>query len=285
VDCYRSSLSNTFLKQINMDNMSNPNDMVVCCTTQDLYIADDTVIWKVHLQDESVTEFVKHGVEKGKPITLSINSQSDSLLLCDSSEEMKCYGLDAARQLSVVKQQVLATCSHTLQMANGSMIVCGKTPDDENYTVVEIDKDGNELNTFYSLTSDIKGPIYAVLIPTINEILIADQGHNCIMLLRPDLQLDEVLLQQRHGIDGVSRMYFDETTGHLYVGMKNGQVSCYRIKDDVVIVDRRATRLRRFLAVLLLKRYSSRTDTEAVGEDTSLTSTADEMPDSTDNSQ
>ena len=167
-----------------------------------LYIADyeQCAIWRVNLlQIEPADKFI---TIQWKPFTLSVNS-SRLLVTPWDGESLFLYG-DGGNELRSIELPRHMSARHAVETTHFTYIVghydrfIGDSPS-HSYGVIEVDVNGRAIRT---LTNDIDSihfqwPRYLVLVN--DHELVADFNNERIILLKSDLELKRILINELNG--------------------------------------------------------------------------------------
>jgi hypothetical protein len=215
------------LGNIQIQEMKNPNDIVVCIDTSQLYIADyeQRAIWRVNLLSyKQVDKFIS---TQWQPFSLSTKSRRLLITPYDGNA-LFIYGDDGVLMKHIQLPHYMRA-THAVETTHNTYIVShysrlgpGDTLLSEHTSVSEIDINGRVVRIFNSQHNDIGSiqfnvPQYLALAGN-NHVIVADRLNERIVVLNEDLQLKRVLINSSHG-QQPRRLCLSQRTGLLFIAM------------------------------------------------------------------
>jgi len=222
------------LEHIEMQELSDPCDIVVCNKSGQLYIADRNTlcaVWRVSLLPyEQVENFLSY---RWLPLSLSIRDgrllvtprRGDSLFLHDADGSL----------LNHVELPSYMLAAHALESPQNTYVVChykrfvGETEFEQN-SVTEVDVAGRVIRVFNSQLNSTRAiqlcrPHHLVLHK--NHVVIADTRSGSIFSSTSDLQFKRILLHSLK--DQPHRMCISESTFLFVSNVDSRVINVYSI--------------------------------------------------------
>jgi len=219
------------LEDIKVPNMDDPNDIAVCTTTNELFIADCRIdkpncvgcIWKV-TPSKTMTRWMLRGGMS--PYSLSI--RKDRILVIPlHSQMLLIFGTEQRLKRKIVLPGRMEP-RHAVETEHRTVIVChwGRRIDGSKvFQIGEFDGTGQNLKVF-SATDDLNDFAHMRLDPD-GRLLVVDSWKSCVLLLNKNLQLERILVQNLD--NNPYRLFYAEQTGHLFIGESVEHVKVYNV--------------------------------------------------------
>ena len=211
--------------------MDDPNDIAVCTTTNELFIADcrtekpDSVgcIWKV-TPSRNITRWMLRGGMS--PYALSI--RKDRILVTPlNSQMLLIFGTEQRLKRKIVLPGRMEL-RHAVETENKTVIVCywGRRIDgSKGFQIGEFDGTGKTLQIFVA-TDDMNDFAHMYVDPD-GRLLVIDGWKSCVCLLNKNLQLERILVQNLD--NNPYRLFYAEQTGHLFIGESVEHVKVFNV--------------------------------------------------------
>ena len=200
-------------EDIKVQGLEDASDITVCSKSSQLYIADykQCAIWRVNLLSiEPADKFI---TIQWKPWSLSVNS-SRLLITPFDGESLYLYG-DDGNELHHIELPRYMNARHAVEKTHNTYLVShfNRFIGDVSHphSVTEVDVNGRVIRTFNDDIDSIhfNWPRYLVL--DNDHVLVADCYNERIILLKSDLQLKRILINELEGKQP-ERMCFDIIT-------------------------------------------------------------------------
>ena len=199
---------------IKLGGLQLANDLVCCCQSRQLYVADLThCVWRVSLDDHRrrVKKWIpnKRSPEDISPLSLSVTSRQ-VLVTSYDGDELRLYSSDG-RLATRVTLPTTSKARHAVQTPNGTFVACRTLP---RHDVIEVDASGHvmrvnsaELNWPRRLSLCVNG-----------DVMVLDSGSSRLMLLDGRLRLKRILLdREQDGLMNPWRLSYTVDTGQLVI--------------------------------------------------------------------
>ena len=242
------------LKDIVVNDMKEPIDMVGCNETLKLFVSDYDVIWRIDLktndQIQLISDFIK--TTENALWTLSL-SRGRLVVTADGAQSFFVYDIFDGQLLERIQlQSFVSHPQHAIRTRRGTFIVCFSAPrsDDGHWTedededhdqVSEVDGEGHVVRSLRGQRGDAGQHRFTIpwylTIDSFGRVLVAEINSELnsgrIVLLTEDLKFDRILLDEKRGdftsSSPVSPCYC-ERHKQLAVGLNDGNVNIYEWK-------------------------------------------------------
>jgi len=245
---YMSQQPYTRLPNISINGLKNPFD--IAAGSSCLYLIDvgSVAIWRVKAADSKVDQWLSGVVA----LSVSVTSEEKLVLLVGvdaqgSAEErnLTLYGEIQIYSRGAVKETVIKlsrdiTGPHCVVMTTRkTFIVSYGMPCHEMNRVCEVDMTGRMLKAFGSVPGEDVGQLKVpchVSVDDEERVIVADTLNHRVLLLNKQLMLQRVLVTWHprpgsHGARCPHRLHYDSHSGRLLVGLYDGHVDVYQLRD------------------------------------------------------
>jgi len=214
------------LRDIDIKELSEPCDIVVCERTSQLYVADFQVkcVWRVSLDGKEIKRLPKSPDDTFTPWTLSVTSTR--LLVTTQDTHLLIQFKSDGNELRRVQLPYDRELWHAVASPTGTFIVSryNKQLWQEQRMfqsdVVEVNPDGEVLRQFSGSRPSSLGSTPHVAIDSHGNIFVADRHNRRILLLDAHLSLRRVIIDN-HQLNYKEpwRLCYREQSGQLWVGL------------------------------------------------------------------
>ena len=246
-----SSRRSERLKDIVVENMIRPTDIVGCNETMQLFVADRGggrhVIWRIDLKrgDQMISEFMQ--TQDYMPWTLSLSRGRRLIVTPWRDQSLLLYDVVDGRLLERIQLPGFMFPHHAIETKRGTFIVChsgvrrsdeGEWIEDEDHDgVSEVDREGHVIRSFGGRRGKGQHQVNLgydghMAIDSVGQVLVADSGNDRILLLSEELKFDRILLHKKRGDfnSRPNRLYYDEQNKRSIVGLNDGDINIYEWK-------------------------------------------------------
>ena len=207
------------IKEIQVNGISDPYDMVGCSVTSQLFISDDVDdgnIFRVNVNTGHCDVFIQRGYQ-GARLSLVENR-----LLVTSRDSLLMYDIHSGRRMKKIpytgdlkKHGVL----HAIESNKDSFFVSHKQSDDKPITVSEINSEGRVIRVF---ANKEQLDCVHLALDSVGRLLVADWNNRRVVLLDEHLELIRILFDKER-LDGARpwRLSYNKNNNRLAVGLWN----------------------------------------------------------------
>ena len=224
------------LKDIVVENMNVPNDIVGCKETLQLFVADYRagrrgVIWRIDLKryDQMSSGFIQ--TQDYKPWRLSLSRGRRLIVTPFERQPLFVYDVVDGRLLERIQLPGFMWPRHAIETKRGTFIVCHEGEDHDE--VSEVDREAHVIRSCWYCQHQLKLYIGGHMAIDLSErVLVADWGNARILLLTEHLEYDRILIDKKRGDfnSKLNRLYYDEQNKQLMIGFDDGEVNIYEWK-------------------------------------------------------
>lgn len=205
--------------------MDEPQDIVACAETDQLYVADCSpnihwsgCVWRVSSDGQNIEKWLPTTGSNAcnRPYGLSVTSQR--LLVTSLDDKLVLYRGQDATELAQISPVGLGMLQHAVETARGTFVVAHLKP---RPGVSEVNDAGQVVREYGGSRSGERFvmPRHLVLDPD-RKTLIADwSAHRVVMLKGRRLEMEKVVLQadRQQLVSHPLRVSFDQEAGRLHV--------------------------------------------------------------------
>jgi len=205
---------NKELPSIKVKGMKQPNDIVMCPDSKQIYIGDSELdcIWRASVDGHHVEKWLPKSTSAKsiKPHSLSLTSKHRLLVTSQKQKTLILFGRSGTEHKRVPLRD-MHDLSHAVETSRETFIVSHAR------CVSEVDANGR-LIVAYSGSHQLGKPCYLALNPD-GRVLVVDQANHCVLLLNCRLLLKRVLLNgdEHHLAQRPWRLCVDEQSQQLFV--------------------------------------------------------------------
>jgi len=222
-----SATTHQRLTDIVVKDLRQPNDIVACEQTSQVYVADSwKCIWRVSSDGEDTKRWrPKSPSDRFKPWTLSVTS---TRLLVSSYSTRPLTQFDAVGdELRRVQLPLYMKPLHAVESPTGTFIVSHSNRQLCQCQVSEVNTGGGVLRQFSGSHRSLLGVSPHVAVDSHGNILVADFGNRRILLLDAQLTLRRVVVDADQLNDNQPRrLCYKEQSGQLLVGLIDAVAVC-----------------------------------------------------------
>jgi len=209
-----NSTTHERLTDINDKDLSEPQDIVACQQTCQIYVCNLECIWRVSECREDIKRWLpKSPSDTFKPWTLSVTS---TRLLVTSLRTNQLTQFDSdGIELRLVQLPGYIRPRHAVESPTGTFIISQYNEQLEQHQLIEVNTAGQQLRQFsrsLGLTPDIA-------VDCSGNILVADWSNRRILLLDNHLSLRRVIIDEHQLNYEPDRLCYMEQSGQLLVGL------------------------------------------------------------------
>ena len=198
---------------IKVGGLQLPNDLVCCCQSRQLYVADLThCVWRVSVNGDRVKKWIpsRRAPEDINPLSLSVTSRQ-VLVTSYDGDVLSLYSGEG-RLVSRITLPRLSKARHAVRTSNGTFVVCRTLP---WHDVIEVDLSGHVIRVN---KAELNWPRRLALCGN-GDVMVVDSGSSRVMLLTDQLTLKRILLSgEEEGLKNPWRLSYTPDTGQLVVG-------------------------------------------------------------------
>ena len=207
------------LTDIDVKDLSSPDDIVACERTSQIYVADYECIWRVSSDGEDIKRWLpKSPSDTFNPESLSVTS---TRLLVTSRDTPQLIQFDeVGDELRRVQLPDDMDPWHAVESPTGTFIVSHYNDELEQGHVSEVNTGGDVLRQFSGSHLPSLGETPHVAVDSHGNILVADWYNHRILLLDGHLKLlRDVVDQHQLNYEVPWRLCYIEQSGQLLVGL------------------------------------------------------------------
>jgi len=207
------------LGSIKLDTESYPMDIVSCCDTMRLFVADDSGdIWRVNMKSTDNIIFIRH---ERSVLTMSLTRRR--LLVTPNDHNSLCvYDVVDGDLLQLICLETFMYLTHAVELNDDAFIVCHYGEARDHLGVSQVNALGQVVRS-YSGKVQLNNPDYLTL-NSVGRVLVVDWEMR-VVLLSQDLKSEHVLLDYRRLVDTSitpswwrrMRLDYDERSNRLVV--------------------------------------------------------------------
>jgi len=204
------------LTDIDVNDLSNPWDIVACERTSQLYVAGDLkCVWRVSSDGTDIKHWLpKSPDDTFQPWSLSVTS---TRLLVTSLRQLRQFDADGD-ELRRVQLPDHMVPRHAVESPTGTFIVSLDNTQLKQCQVVEVNTGGEVLRQFSGSRLTSLGFTH-VAVDSRGNIFVADWDNHHILLLDDHLSLRRVIIDEQHlKYKQPLRLCYREDKGQLLVG-------------------------------------------------------------------
>jgi len=199
---------------IKVGGLQLPNDLVCCCQSRRLYIADLThCVWCVSVDDRRVKKWIpsKRAPEDFNPLSLSVTSSCKVLVTSYDGDALWLYTTDGILETRITLP-ALSKARHAVQTQDKTFVVCRTLP---SHDVIEVDASGHVIRLS---NAELNWPRRLALCAG-GDVMVVDSGSGRVILLDGGLKLTRIMLSREHdGLRDPWRLCYTSDTGQLVIG-------------------------------------------------------------------
>jgi len=247
---YMSRQPYTRLPNISINGLEEPFDIVAGSSC--LYVSDigSLAIWRVKAADNKVDQWLSGELV----MSVSVTSEEKLVLLVavdrQGSEEERnwthyceihVYSSGAVKETVIkLSRDIFTSPWCAVMTTRKTFIVCYGREWHEMNRVCEVDMTGHMLKAFGSAPGEGVGQLkvpFRLSLDDEERIIVVDCFNNRVLLLNKQLMLQRVLVTWNDpqsltdGAIGPLRLHCDRHSGRLLVGLANGHVDIYQLRD------------------------------------------------------
>jgi len=215
VSVYDANDTDMFLDKICIPDMQWPQDMVACCKTEKVYIADMQnhdvgCVWRLSTEGE-FDAYLSSAREPGL-WPRSLAAARGSLLVVSHPNVLLMYGVGGRRICRVELSRDMEV-QHAVVTDHSTFVVGLMKAENTLVLLREIDFRGNTVRV---CSVEFKLPVHLAVDPE-GHVIVADPQDDRVVLLDKRLGLKRVLLAKNPGGQGPRRLLLLPDLGQLYV--------------------------------------------------------------------
>jgi hypothetical protein len=230
---YMSEPSVTELPSIHINGLKYPTSIAACSINSCLYVADlDSCVWRLRA-DGKIDKWLETNV-----MSVSVTSDGRVVILTyvegpDSSEVwhggVVIYNQQRIKLTSLQFPHSSIVCPwHAIQTVSKTFMVCLGLTNTELNQVCEVNNKGAIVKSYGNSPGHNKGHFNTpehIAMACDERVLVADYHNRRVLLLDKHLKIQRVLLSWPS--DCPTRLYYDEHTKELIVGLRSGQFDIF----------------------------------------------------------
>jgi len=207
------------LTDIDVEDLSDPRDIVACERTSQIYVADYECIWRVSSGGADIQRWLpKSPSDTFKPFTLSVTSTR--LLVTPQYTHQLIQFDEVGDELRRVQLPYDMRPRDAVESPTGTFIVSRYNKQLKQGDVSEVSTGGEVLRQFSGSHLSSLGDTPHVAVDSHGNILVADADNRRILLLDAHLKLLRVIIDEHQLNDKwPRRLCYIEQSGQLLVGL------------------------------------------------------------------
>jgi len=199
---------------IKVGGLQLPNDLVCCCQSRQLYVADlGHCVWRVSVDSGRAKKWIpsKRASADFSPLSLSVTSRRQVLVTSYDGDVLSLYSVEGSLVLCTTLPRQ-SKARHAVQTSRDTFVVCRTLP---RHDVIEVDFLGHVMRVF---GAELNWPRRLALCVN-GDVTVVDSASNRVLLVDEQLRLKRVLLSGEHdGLKGAWRLSYSLDSGQLVVG-------------------------------------------------------------------
>ena len=209
------------LTDIHVKGLRMPKDIVACEQTSQLYVADFMkCVWRVSADGADIKLLLTMS-STGQFIPTSLSVTSTRLLVTSEVTKQLIQFNSLGNELRRVQLSVDMVLEHAVESPTATFIVSHHDAQLKQWQISEVNVDGQVLRQFFGSRLSPLGWTQHIAIDSHGNVLVADAGNSCILLLDAQLKLRRVIIDEHQlNYELPRRLCYRESTGQLMVGLE-----------------------------------------------------------------
>ena len=214
-------------RDIDMNGVVVPKDIIACTKQVCCYVADSTGVWMVNIEEKK--HECKLWLHNGQVVSFSVSNGrvvvTDDDKLCIYSPSAECL-----LELPLNQDHLIGTL-HAVQTPHNTIIICQSDFTKGRQCITEINLDGQIQRCYVSKDQDdrakLNGPCYAIYDRMRHLLFVVDHFNRRVVIFDKNLRIQDILVKDEN--DQFSKMCFVEETNLLFLSMWYPTVDIHRI--------------------------------------------------------